>query len=73
MVVHPGEILREDVLAILGLDVTVFSELLGVPVSYMEQVLLGKMGINTELAHSLERAGFGTARAWLAMQASADR
>jgi len=69
---HPGELLREDVMASLELDVEAFSGLLGVSGLYLNQVLLGKAAITTELACSLEHAGFGTARAWLAMQTNGD-
>ena len=59
---HPGELLREDVMAALGLSVTEAAERLG-----MSRVLNGKAGISPDLALRLERAGASTARMWLAM------
>lgn len=61
---HPGERLREDVLAELGLPIKDAAERLGI-----SRVLHGHAAICPSLALRLERAGVGTARAWLAMQA----
>ncbi|MCL2482488.1 MAG: HigA family addiction module antitoxin [Propionibacteriaceae bacterium] len=70
--VHPGEILREDVLAELGLSVTEAASRLGVSRVTLSRVLNGRAGISPSLAIRLERAGVGTARAWLAMQSAFD-
>jgi len=69
---HPGEILREDVLAELGLTVGEAASRLGVARVTLSRVLHGHAGISPSLAVRLERAGVGTARAWLAMQANYD-
>jgi antitoxin HigA-1 len=65
--VHPGEILREDVLADLGLSVGEAASRLGI-----SRVLHGHARISPNLAVRLEEAGVGTARAWLAMQSAHD-
>lgn len=70
--VHPGEILREDVLAELGLPVTTAAERLGVSRVSLSRVLNGRAAISPALAIRLELAGVSTARAWLAMQAAYD-
>lgn len=69
---HPGEIIREDVLAELGLTVAEAAARLGVSRVTLSRVLHGHVGISTNLAVRLERAGVGTARAWLAMQTNYD-
>lgn len=70
--VHPGEILREDVLADLGLGVSEAASRLGVSRVALSRVLHGHARISPSLAVRLEEAGVGTARSWLAMQAAHD-
>jgi addiction module HigA family antidote len=70
--VHPGEILREDVLADLGLGVSEAASRLGISRVALSRVLHGHARISPNLAVRLEEAGVGTARAWLAMQTSYD-
>jgi addiction module HigA family antidote len=70
--VHPGEILRDDVLAELGLSVSDAAERLGVSRVTLSRVLHGHARVSPNLAVRLEEAGVGTARAWLAMQTSFD-
>ena len=69
---HPGEILKEDVIAPLGLSVTEAAERLAMSRVAFSRVLNGKAGISPDLAVRLEKAGAGTARAWMAMQANHD-
>lgn len=70
--VHPGEILREDVLAELGLSVGDAAARLGVSRVTLSRVLHGHARVSPNLALRLEQAGVGTARAWLAMQTTHD-
>ena len=70
--VHPGEILREDVLADLGLGVGEAASRLGISRVALSRVLHGHARISPSLAVRLEEAGVGTAPAWLAMQAAYD-
>lgn len=72
MPVHPGEILREDVLADLGLPVGEAATRLGISRVALSRVLHGHARISPNLAIRLEAAGVGTARAWLAMQSAHD-
>jgi addiction module HigA family antidote len=69
---HPGELLREDVIAELGLSVAETAERLGMSRTAFSRVLNGKAAVSPGLAIRLERAGVSTASAWLAMQANYD-
>lgn len=69
---HPGELLREEVIAALNLSVTEAASRLAMSRVALSRVLNGKAAISPELALRLERAGVSTARAWLAMQANHD-
>lgn len=70
--VHPGEILREDVLAALGISVSEAAELLGVSRVTLSRVLHGHARVSSNLAVRLEAAGVSTARSWLALQLAFD-
>lgn len=69
---HPGELLREDVLADLDLSVGEAAARLGISRVTLSRVLHGHARISPNLAVRLEEAGVGSARAWLAMQAAYD-
>lgn len=69
---HPGDLLREDVLAPLQLSVTEAAGRLGMSRVALSRVLNGRAAVSPDLAVRLERAGVSTARAWLAMQANYD-
>jgi len=66
--VHPGEILREDVLTELGLTVSEAAKRLGVSRVALSRVLHEHAAVSANLAYRLELAGVGTARLWLDMQ-----
>ncbi|WP_149740891.1 HigA family addiction module antitoxin [Rhizobium sp. NFACC06-2] len=70
--VHPGELLREEVIAALRLSVTDAAERLGMSRVALSRVLNGRAGVSPDLALRLERAGVSTARAWLATQSNYD-
>ena len=70
--VHPGEVLREDVLAELGMPVGEAAQRLGISRVALSRVLHGHARISPNLAVRLEAAGAGTARGWLAMQTAFD-
>ncbi len=69
---HPGELLREDVLAELGLSVKDAAARLAVSQNVLSSVLQAQAAISPSLALRLEQSGIGTARAWLAMQSNYD-
>ena len=70
--VHPGAILREDVLAELGLTVGEAAERLGISRVTLSRVIHEHARISPNLALRLEAAGVGSARSWLAMQTALD-
>ncbi len=65
--VHPGAILREDVLADLGLTVSEAAARLGISRVTLSRVIHEHARISPNLALRLEAAGVGTARSWLAI------
>lgn len=67
---HPGELLREDVLATLGIEVTDAAQRLGMSRTSLSRVINGHAGISPDLAVRLERAGVSTARFWMTLQAN---
>lgn len=69
---HPGEVLREEVVAALNLSVTEAANRLAMSRVALSRVLNCKAGISPDLALRLEQAGVSSARAWLAMQAIYD-
>lgn len=70
--VHPGEIIREDVLVPLGISVTEAASRLSMSRVALSRVLNCHASVSPDLAVRLERAGVSTARAWLALQAQYD-
>lgn len=70
--IHPGHIIREDVLGELGLTVSEAAGRLGVSRVTLSRVLHGHARVSPNLAIRLEEAGAGTAGAWLAMQTAHD-
>lgn len=69
---HPGEILHYDVLNALNLSLDDAAARFGVSANELSQVLACYAPITAELAETLEKQGFSTARAWLAMQKNHD-
>lgn len=70
--VHPGEILREDVLEPLGMSARAFAERLGVPSNRVSQILAGKRSVTADTALRLSRLLGTTAAFWLDLQAQYD-
>ena len=66
--VHPGEILRIEVIESLGLEVGQAATLLGVSRPALSRVLNGRADISNEMALRLEKAGAGTAETWANLQ-----
>lgn len=69
---HPGEIIREDCLAPLGLTVTAAARGLGISRQSLSELLNGRAGISAEMAIRLEKSGWGEAGTWLRAQAQHD-
>jgi antitoxin HigA-1 len=69
---HPGEIIREDCLAPLGLTVTAAAAWLGVSRQSLSELLNGRNGVSAEMAIRLEKAGWSNAETWLGIQLAYD-
>jgi addiction module HigA family antidote len=70
--VHPGEVLREDYLAPLGLSVNALSVALGVPATRMHEIVKERRAITADTAARLAKYFGGDAASWLVMQANYD-
>ena len=66
--VHPGEIVREEILKPLGLGVTEGSRILGVTRQALNNLVNERAGISPEMAVRLEKAFGSSAEMWLRLQ-----
>lgn len=70
---HPGEGLKEDMLAPLGLTVTETAKALGISRKTLSEIINGKSPITPDIAVRLERAFTNPpADMWLRLQAAYD-
>ena len=70
--VHPGEILRDDFLEPMKISVYTLAQVIKVPRSRVNDIVLGRRGITTDTALQLARY-FGTsAEFWVNLQAHYD-
>jgi addiction module HigA family antidote len=67
--VHPGEILREELVE-LGLSARAFAGELGIPVNRVTQILNGKRGISADTALRLARYFGSSAEFWMNLQSA---
>jgi len=70
--VHPGEILREDYLAPLGMSVNALALALHVPATRLHEIVKERRAITPDTALRLARHFGGDARSWLNLQAEYD-
>ncbi len=70
--IHPGEILREDVLKELGLSANAFAKALGVPANRVTGILHGKRAVSADTAMRLARYLGSTPEFWLDLQTAYD-
>jgi addiction module HigA family antidote len=70
--VHPGEILREDLMRPLGLTVTGLARELKIPVTRLSEIVNGRRAINADAALRLSRYFGSTAEFWINLQAAYD-
>ena len=70
--VHPGEVLREDYLAPLGLSVNALSVALGVPATRIHEIVRERRAVTADTAARLAQYFGGDATSWLVMQANYD-
>lgn len=70
--IHPGEILREDYLAPLGMSVNALSAKLHVPATRINDIVRGRRGITPDTALRLAAYFGGDAVSWLNLQQAYD-
>lgn len=70
--VHPGEILREDVLPAVARPKTEIARLLGISRQTLYDILNEKQPVTPHMALRLARMFGGTAESWLTMQRNYD-
>jgi antitoxin HigA-1 len=70
--IHPGEILREDVLPALGLSVSEAAQRLGISRQQLHRVLAGTHPITTEMALRIGKFAGNGPGLWLRMQQAYD-
>ena len=70
--VHPGEVLREEVIKPLGLTVTEAAGCLGVTRKTLSTLLNCKAALSPEMAVRIGKATNTTPESWLYMQAKLD-
>ena len=66
--VHPGEILKEDVLASMSLSANALARELRVPVTRISEILHGRRAITADTALRLARYLGTSAQFWLNLQ-----
>ena len=66
--VHPGEILKADFMAPLGLGVSALSRAIGVPRTRLNDIVLGRRGVTADTAMRLARYFGVGARFWMNLQ-----
>lgn len=70
--VHPGEILREDFLAPLGMSVNALAKALGVPSTRIHEIVKERRSVTADTAQRLACYFGGDAGSWLSLQAMYD-
>jgi addiction module HigA family antidote len=70
--VHPGEILREDLMKPLGLTVNGLARELKVPVNRLSEIVNARRPINADAALRLSRYFGSTPEFWINLQAAYD-
>jgi len=70
--VHPGEILREDLMRPLGLSINGLARDLRVPVTRMSEIVNGRRSITADTALRLARYFSMTPQFWMNLQAAYD-
>lgn len=70
--VHPGEVLREDLMRPLGLSINRLARDLRVPVTRMSEIVNGRRSITADTALRLARYFGMTPQFWMNLQAAYD-
>jgi antitoxin HigA-1 len=70
--VHPGEVLREDYLAPLGMSANALANALHVPASRVNDITLERRGVTVDTAMRLVRYFGGDVQSWMNLQTAYD-
>jgi addiction module HigA family antidote len=70
--VHPGEILREDLLKPLGISINRLARDLRVPVTRISEIVNGRRGVTADTALRLARYFTTSPEFWMNLQAAYD-
>lgn len=70
--VHPGEVLREDYLAPLGMSANALAKRLHIPASRVNDIVLERRGVTADTALRLAHFFGGDAQTWLNLQTQYD-
>jgi addiction module HigA family antidote len=70
--VHPGEILKEDILPSLGLSVTAAARALGVSRQLLHDILSERRPLSAVMCLKLSRLLGGSPEVWMRLQAAYD-
>jgi addiction module HigA family antidote len=70
--VHPGEIIREDILPSVGMSVTTDAKALGVSRQMLHSVLAGRKPLSAVMCLKVARLFGGSAEVWMRLQAAYD-
>jgi addiction module HigA family antidote len=70
--VHPGEIIREDILPSTGLSVTAAAKALGVSRQMLHGILAGRKPMSAVMCLKVARLFGGSPEVWMRMQAAYD-
>jgi addiction module HigA family antidote len=69
---HPGEVLKEEFLAPMGVTQTAFADHIGVPVQRINEIIRGKRGVTPATAWLFSLALGTTPEFWINLQTSHD-
>jgi len=69
---HPGEVLKEEFLAPMGVTQTAFADHIGVPVQRVNEIIRGKRGVTPATAWLFSLALGTTPEFWINLQTSHD-
>jgi addiction module HigA family antidote len=70
--VHPGEIIREDILPSVGLSVTATAKALGVSRQMLHDILAGRRPLSAVMCLKVSRLFGGSPEVWMRLQAAYD-
>jgi addiction module HigA family antidote len=70
--VHPGEIIREDILPSVGLSVTAAARALGVSRQMLHGILAGRKPLSAVMCLKVARLFGGSPDVWMRLQATYD-